>query len=181
MLVPSLSRAFSAVSRDKTADVFLFPWSTSASLAASLWVRPLGLFSCYGFALQHISQRQYILPLTTVLSRGFENFFWMVLPSCACSSSIQAEGLSEFSYLAFTGLPRRAKPLCLTQRAGLYRDQLTCQGILRPIFGIVRQLISSSARVDWNNHLDSSKRLARVLQHWVESGTLRQFWRLYAI
>lgn len=42
-------------------------------------------------------------------------------------------GPSEFSYLAFTGLPYQAKPLRFLQRAEFYRDYSLCQGILRPI------------------------------------------------
>jgi hypothetical protein len=112
-----LSRTFHPLRETKPPMFPFFFWSTSASLAASLWVRPLGLFGCYGFALQHISLRQPILPLTTVLSRVCENF------SHTCFSLIRAGRPSEFCYLAFIGLPRRANTLCYSQRAGLYRDQ----------------------------------------------------------
>ena len=133
LLVPSLSRALLPF-REIKQPMFSLYFGQHRPLMRLPCGSGLGLFNCYGFALQHISQRQSILPLSTVLSRGFGTSLLVDFSTFGvCSMSIRAGRPSEFSYLAFTGLPCRAKPLCYLQRAGLYSIQLLCQGILRPI------------------------------------------------
>jgi len=76
LLVPSLSRAFQEIKPPMFSSNF---WSTSASLVgfpAGLASRTVQLlWICF---LKHISQRQPILPPSTVLSRGLRTSFWWV-------------------------------------------------------------------------------------------------------
>jgi hypothetical protein len=93
----------------------------------------------------HLSTTAYFTTFHSSV-KGFENFFLMSFSSHLerVLMSYMGWGPSELSYLAFTGLPCRAKPLCFLQRAEFYRDSSLCQGILRPILPIcptIRKLV----------------------------------------